>query len=212
MKKVIIVGAGGLAKEIYCIIKDINKHNISWEFIGFIDTLCMGKVIIDEYSVIGDDTYAVSNLTEISIIVGIGTPSLREKIYHFYKKNGDFDFPNILHPNVVGDFENIVLDEGNIIAGGAILSTGIRIGRCNIINMSTIVAHDVKISNFCTINPGANISGNVEVEDRCLIGANSIIHQGLTIKQGTTLGLGSALTRSTVPHSTYFGNPAKRTS
>ena len=212
MKKIAIAGAGGLAKEIYCIIKDINKQSASWEFLGFIDTLDVVKEVIDGYSIIGDDGYVTSNLPGISIIVGVGTPFLREKIYRFYKSSGNFDFPNIIHPSVVGDFENIVLNEGNIIAGRSIFTTDIKIGICNMLNMSIIVAHDVKISTFCVINPGANISGDVEIEDKCLIGANSVIHQGITIKHGTTLALGSALTRSTVRDSAYLGNPAKRIS
>ena len=64
--------------------------------------------------------------------------------------------------------------------------------------------------NFCVINPGANVSGNVILEDCCLVGANSVIHQGVKLAAGTTLGLGSALTQDTVENATYIGNPARK--
>ncbi len=212
MKKIAIAGAGGLAKEIYCILKDINKRKISWEFIGFIDTSNIGKEIIDGYKSIGDDKYVVSNLPGISIIIGVGKPSLREKIFYFYKSSDNFDFPNIIHPSVIGDFENIQIKDGNIIAGNTILSTNIHIGKCNVLNVSTTISHDVFISDFCVINPGANISGNVAIENNCLIGSNSVIYQGITLREGTILGLGSSLICSTVPGSMYLGNPAKKVS
>ena len=37
MKQIYIVGAGGAAKEIYLLIKEINRVNLMYDFKGFID-------------------------------------------------------------------------------------------------------------------------------------------------------------------------------
>jgi sugar O-acyltransferase (sialic acid O-acetyltransferase NeuD family) len=210
MKDIVIVGAGGFAKEIYLLIKEINEKELLWNFIGFVDIQKKGAEIIDGFKVIGDDNYVVSNLKSISIVIGVGVPDRREVLYDFYKKKGALEFPNMIHPSVIADFENTQIGEANIIAGNSILSANIRIGVANIINMSSIIAHDVKISNYCVINPGANISGNVTIENNCVVGANSVVHPGITLKEGSILGLGSALICNTKPHISYMGNPAKR--
>lgn len=37
MKDIIIIGAGGLAREIQCIIEKINEESFQWNLLGFID-------------------------------------------------------------------------------------------------------------------------------------------------------------------------------
>jgi len=210
MKRIVIIGSSGLGKEVYFVIKEINKLNKTWGFLGFIDKQNVGKEIIDGYKVIGDDEFAVNEFKGISIAIAIGFPHIRKKVYEFYKKFKVFDFPNLICPGVIGDFENIKMGEANIITANSVLTTGIEIGHCNLINMSAIIAHDVKIHDFCVINPNANISGKVTLEDNCLIGASSVIHQGVKLGGGTTLGMGAVLTRDTVEKATYMGNPARK--
>jgi acetyltransferase-like isoleucine patch superfamily enzyme len=47
------------------------------------------------------------------------------------------------------------------------------------------------------------------VEDNVTIGANSTILPNIVIKEGTRVGAGSVVTKSTESNSLIFGNPAK---
>ena len=49
----------------------------------------------------------------MSIVFGIGNQSIRKKLYHKYKKNLFINYPNLTHPNVVCDKDNIILGLGN---------------------------------------------------------------------------------------------------
>lgn len=50
--------------------------------------------------------------------------------------------------------------------------------------------------------------GPITVEDKCWIGFQSIITKSVTLAEGTVVGCGSVVTRSTEPYGVYAGNPA----
>ena len=49
----------------------------------------------------------------------------------------------------------------------------------------------------------------IHIKSQCWIGFNAIITKGVTLSEGTVLGSGSVLTKSTEPFGVYAGNPAK---
>jgi acetyltransferase-like isoleucine patch superfamily enzyme len=50
---------------------------------------------------------------------------------------------------------------------------------------------------------------SVSIEDDVWIGANVIILPGVTIAEGSIVGAGSVVTKSTEPYSINVGNPSK---
>jgi acetyltransferase-like isoleucine patch superfamily enzyme len=51
-------------------------------------------------------------------------------------------------------------------------------------------------------------SSPVHIKSKSWIGFNSIITKGVTLEEGTVVGCGSVITKSTNPYSVYAGNPA----
>ena len=210
MKQLIIIGTGGLAKEVYFLVKEINKMKKTWQLLDFADKNDLGEEIIDGYTVIGDDEFVLSEFKGIALAVAQGFPEVRKRVYEFYKKYEIFDFPNFIHPSVIGDFDSLKMGNGNIVLPCVVFCPDVEMGDANFINKCAVIGHDVKMANFCVINSCANISGNVSLGDCCLVGASSVIHQGVALAGGSKLGLGSALIQDTVEQATYIGNPAKK--
>ena len=52
MKDIVIIGSGGLAKEVVFLIEEINKIENKWKILGFIDDNI--EVNHYEYSIIGE--------------------------------------------------------------------------------------------------------------------------------------------------------------
>lgn len=213
MKDIYILGSGGFAKEVYFLINDINQNLETpiYNFIGFIDKTDQIKEIrIGEklFPVIAEDHFLASDTSgSISLAIGIGAPSILEKLYNrFFEK---YSFPNLIHPNFVGHLETTELGIGNIITAGCVFTVDIKIGSFNVFNLNTTVGHDTVIGSFNVINPGSNISGGVTLGNRNLIGTNATILQYITFGSNSVLGAGAVLSKNLESNLVAVGIPAK---
>lgn len=185
MKDIVIFGAGGLSREVAFVIEDINRVSPTWRILGFVDE---GEervgAQVGKYSVICTEDELVE--MDVATAIGIGNPTIIQKIAERFKDCPNISFPNLVHPNTVWDQEHIALGQGNIICAGNIFTTDIQIGSFNYFNLNCTYGHDIIISNYCVFNPGINLSGGARIGDGCLIGAGAIILQYLNIGDGVT--------------------------
>ena len=203
MRPIYILGSGGFAKEVYFLIQSIGNYEVR----AFIDieskpSITIGKKTIE---VIGESILS-SLSTDNSLAIGVGQPDL---IHKLSSGHSTFHFPNLIHPNVVGNFEDINMGQGNIITANCVFTTSIRIGSYNIFNLSTTVGHDVIIGNCNVINPAVNISGGVEIGNQNLLGVNSTILQYKKIGNNTVVGASSLVNKDVAEGTTVIGIPAK---
>ncbi len=207
MKDIYIIGCGGFAKEVYALIKLIGGYRVK----GFINHEKADGLIFktEVIPVIEEIDFFKLDSQNVYLAIGVGNPKL---IHEFSLKFKEFDFPNLIHPNVTGDFDNIILGKGNIFTSNVTLTIDIKIGNFNVFNLLTTVGHDVVIGNCNVINPSVNISGGVSIGDRNLIGVGSTILQYKTIGSDSIIGA-SSLVLKNVPNSvTVVGVPAKKMS
>lgn len=205
MKDIVIIGSGGFAREVRFVLNEINRVAKTWRFIGFIDTDNEGKP-----DVIGNDQYLMEFEDELNVVFGIGSPQVIAKLVSKFKHNRNLIFPNIIHPNVIGEWSRIKLGEGNIICGGNCLTTDIEIGSFNIINLSCTVGHDARIGDYNVINPSVNVSGGVKIKNRSFFGTGAQLIHNINVDEESIIGAGSVLTKSTIGSGTYVGVPAKK--
>lgn len=202
MKKLVIVGNGGFAKEVEWLVERINAVTPTWNFMGFIDNDSNNP------KVIGDDKYVLSYEEELYVSIAIGTSAIRRKIYSSYKENPNIIFPNLIDPSVLIS-DRVSFGEGNIICAGSILTVDITIGNCNIINLDCTIGHDAILRNFVTINPSVNVSGNATIGSGSNIGTGTQIIQGLSIGDNSIVGAGAVVNTDLPANCTAVGIPAK---
>lgn len=188
MENIVVLGAGGFAREVKWLINDIGDY----KFLGF----------IDKYD-------PIPEIVGLCAVIGIGSPRIISNVSDEILKIKYLKFPNLVHPSVMYDKQNINLGKGNIICARNILTTDIRIGSFNILNLSSTYGHDVTIGNSCVINPGCNISGGVTLEGKNLIGTGAQILENITIGHGAMVGAGAVVTKNVEPGAVVIGVPAK---
>lgn len=210
----IIIGTEGASKEAYYIIKKINQQeNANFNVVGFVDKNIerRGEIIFDGQEILGTDETiqeVIASCRRIGIVIPLGDPATKKKLYQVYRGFRNVVFPNIIHPSVMfeGDYK---LGVGNIISAGIVLACDLKIGNFNLINRCCTTGHDVKIGNFNTLNPASVISGNVTIGNECMIGARAVVLQGLTIGDNVVLGAGAVLTKRAQKGDILVGIPAK---
>lgn len=207
MKNIVIIGAGGVGREVSLIIQQINELEQTWNLLGFIDdnTDNWGKVI-NGYSVIGgiDSLEFLSNDTYI--VIAIANYEVKKKIVN--KVNNKFKFATIVHPKVwIHDY--MTVGEGTIIYEGAILTANIEIGNHVIISPKCGVGHDSIIKDYVSLLWNVNVSGNDLIEEGVMMGSGSTVIQGKKIGKGSIIGAGAVVVNDVESFSTAVGVPAK---
>lgn len=207
MKNIVIIGAGGVGREVSLIIQQINELEQTWNLLGFIDdnTDNWGKVIngnsviggIDSLEFLSNDTY---------IVIAIANYEVKKNIVN--KINNKFKFATIVHPKVwIHDY--MTVGEGTIIYEGAILTANIEIGNHVIISPKCGVGHDSIIKDYVSLLWNVNVSGNDLIEEGVMMGSGSTVIQGKKIGKGSIIGAGAVVVNDIESFSTAVGVPAK---
>ncbi len=206
MKKLVIVGAGGFAREVAWLVEEINKNLLEWNLLGFIDD---NKENIHKelngYKVLGTTEDLKNFSDDIYIVIAIGNGVIREKIV---KKLKNKKFAILIHPTVKISNTNKI-GEGTIICAENILTVNINIGKHVILNLDSTVGHDSLLKDFVTISPSVNISGNTKIEKYTTVGTGTNIIQGIEIGENVVVGAGTVVIRNIENNCTAIGNPAK---
>lgn len=207
-KKLYILGAGGFAKEVYFLAKEIGQ----FEMTAFVDLQIGESIAFSEGSipVISDADLDKIKEPNMCLAIGIGDPKIIERLRHKYF--GRYEFPNLIHPSVIGDFHNIKMGRGNIITANVVFTTHITIGDLNILNLNVTIGHDVRIGSGNVVNPSVNISGGVNVGDYNMLGVSSVILQYKKIADYAVIGACSFVNKDVESNSTVVGIPAKKIS
>lgn len=212
MKDIAIYGAGGLGREVACLIGKINKEydEQKWRIIGFFDdSKPIGTTISDYGDVLGGMEELNNWRSPIDIAVTIGSPKVLKNISESLT-NPLIEFPNIISPSTFFYAkESVRMGKGNIIAPQSVISCNVTMGDFNILNVFTQIGHDAVLGNCNILMPSVNISGSVTMGDANMFGVKSTVIQSIKIGSGITLTPGSVLMRKAKDGKMYLGNPAK---
>lgn len=208
MKPIIIYGSGGFAREIAWLIERINNNNPTWNILGYIDdnTANHGNVI-NSYSVLGNQNI-LTNYEEVSVVLAIGKSTIREKIASNILDYKKLEFPNLIDPSVIYS-EYIDMGIGNIICANTVLTTNIKLGNFNIINLNCTLGHDVDMEDYVTILPSSNISGNCTIKKCAELGTKTTVIPQKIIGEYSIVGAGSVVIRDIPNYCIAVGVPAR---
>lgn len=208
MKDIVIVGAGGFAREVQFLIERINHVTPTYNIIGFIDEQLNTGNLINGIPVIGNNDFLIHYPKKLAVAIAIGTGSIRERLFHLLVGNSNLYFPNLIDPSVIYS-EHITYGIGNIVCAGCILTVNIQIENFVILNLDCTVGHNAVIESFVTVSPSTNISGNVHIQSLCYLGTSSTIIQGIHIGCNSTIGAGAVVIKDIPENCTAVGTPAK---
>lgn len=208
--KIAIFGAGGLGREISCLLKLLDSEKKSWDMIGFFDD-GVRKGSQNEYGAVLGGMDELNAWTEkLALAIAIGDP---KSIYSVVGRisNPKITFPNIISPDLLmHDQESFKSGKGNIIAAKCIISCNVKMGDFNLLNGNVIVGHDAVIGSYNAIMPSVNISGEVEIGDCNFLGVSSSVLQRVKVGNRVRISAGSVVIRKTQDDSMYLGNPAMK--
>jgi sugar O-acyltransferase (sialic acid O-acetyltransferase NeuD family) len=172
------------------------------------------KKTIDPFSLqyLGPETdaSAMEWLRHNNYFIAVGDNRIREKIYRQLTQTLSTPV-NAIHPSAVIS-PSVKLEDGIMIAAGAVINPLAHIGKGAICNTSSSIDHECVVGDFAHIGPGAILCGNVKVGDRTFVGAGSVVRQGITIGNDVMIGMGCVVVKDVPDGMIVIGNPQKELS
>lgn len=204
MKRVVVLGAGGYAREVADIVRDLGT-DAGMELVGFVD-MDASRVgeMLDGLPILGP----ITSLAESGLfgVAGAGEIAPRRRQLAEMSEYG-LSPVTIIHPSAVCS-GHARIGDGTVVAAMSVINNNADLGEHVLVNYGVTIGHDVRVAGHCVISPGAHISGWVTIEAECYIGTGAVILPRLTIGRGAIVGAGAVVTRDVPPGATAVGVPA----
>jgi len=200
-----IFGAGSQGR----VVLDLLRTNPKWTAIHFLDdnplvknTSINGATVIGGKEVLKD-----LDRTNSGVIVALGHPFLREKIFADIVATG-VEMINAIHPDAMIS-STAKIGRGNMICAGTVINTNAQIGDSTIINPTAVVEHDTHIGDFVTLAAGAVVGARVDIGKCSFVAIGVSVLPSLKIGGGSIIGI-SATVLNDIPDNVFcLGMPAR---
>ena len=203
----IIVGAGGLGREVAALVEAINRASPTWTLAGFVDDAdALQDTSVMEYPVRGrvDDLPATE---ASSYVIAIGDGQARRDVAARLE-DAPVEPAPLVHPSV-SVHRTTALGEGAILCNGAAPTVDVTVGPHVVVDQHCTIGHDCVLDPFVTLHPGVRLSGSVHLEPGVTVGAGAVVLPDTTVGANATVGAGAVVTEDLPADCTAVGVPAR---
>lgn len=210
MKEIVIIGVGGLGREVAAYIDDINNLRSQYKVLGFVDDDTSklglqynGLKVLGNTDIIKD----LNKNNDIYCFCAIANPIVKQKIADKLKEYKAKTI-NIIHPSSYIS-PSVKLGTNVLISPMCVITTNIYIGDYVHINPQCGIGHDTIIEAYSTLYWNVNTGGFTHISKLCELGSKSFIKQNINIGYKAVIGAGSVVVKDVNSETVVKGVPAK---
>ena len=206
MRKLLFIGAGGLAREVIAAVRLLPDV---WDPVGALDdSAALHGTLIDGVPVLGGlsllDSYpdaavvaCIANarrpLSRLALVSRLGLPDER--------------WATIVHPAAVTSGAS--LGVGTVLLAGVVITTPLSVGRHVVAMPHVLITHDDVVSDGVTFAGRASLGGSVFVGESAYLGQGAMVREGCKIGAGAVVGMGAVVLQDVPAGETWAGVPAR---
>lgn len=211
MKPLILVGAGGFARETAEVVKAINDERPTWDLLGFVDDNAdLLDTMVDGLPVLGP-THALGSLPAAALVACTGHPA-----NYFSRKQivrrlalPSCHYATLVHPTAVVP-SSAAIAPGTVLLANTVLTASVRLGSHVAVMPGVVLTHDVGVGDFATFGAGARLAGRVQVGEGAYIGSGALVREDVSIGAWALIGMGAVVTEDVPVAEVWVGVPARR--
>lgn len=206
----LIVGAGGFARETAQAVVAANMRRPTWRLLGFLDDdprKAGGR--IDGLDVLGGCDL-VHEYPHARVVLCIGNP---RDYFSRARMARRLDLPEeryatIVHPAAEVS-SNSTIGPGSILLAHCVLTAAVEVGAHVAVMPRVVMTHDDVLEDFVTVASGVCLGGGTRVGRGAYVGAGALVRESVTIGAWSLVGMGSVVLRDVPPEQVWIGNPAR---
>jgi sugar O-acyltransferase (sialic acid O-acetyltransferase NeuD family) len=207
LRPLVIVGAGGLGREIHVLVQQLNDQHPTWLLRGFYDDVPPATGLPLPYLGTVSDLNATAE--DVAVAVAVGNSGARAAVVARLT-SARLSFPTLIHPGVsCASFQYLEFGPGCLVTQGCILTTNVRLGRHVLLNLGCTIGHDAVLEDFCSLMPHANVGGEAHLAAGVYLGTNATVINQVRVGARTIVGAGAVAVRDLPADCTAVGVPAK---
>lgn len=208
--QLLLIGAGGFARETAEAVRAINLDRPTWDLLGFLDDdPALHGAEVDGLPVLGPIA-AAARFVEARMVVCTGHPG-----NYFSRKRivRALDLPasryaKLIHPAAVVP-RSARLGPGTVVMASVVLTTAVRVGAHVAIMPGVVLTHDDVIGDYVTFGAGVRLGGGATVLEGAYLGAGAMVREARTVGAWSLVGMGAVVTRDVPDAEVWAGVPAR---
>lgn len=206
MRPFVIVGAGGLGRELLGWIAGAGEESCRrFKVEAFVSEASDAGGVCHGIPVVHPDEWQGS---PPRFIIAIADPAEKRRIALSLAERG-WEAEIYIHESAVVGL-SAKIGAGTAIFPFCRVSSDSQIGEHVLVNGGSGVGHDAFVGSYSSLLGAVSVNGNARVGEGVLFGAGSTVFPGKKIGNWAKIGLGSVVLRNVPDHATMFGNPAQR--
>jgi sugar O-acyltransferase (sialic acid O-acetyltransferase NeuD family) len=210
-RPLLLVGAGGFARETAAAVRAVNDIRPQWTMLGFLDDdPARHGTLVDGLCVLGP-VEAVHGHPDAAVLVCTGSPRNYRSRRDIVRRLGlpAQRYAVLRHPaaSVAAGTE---IGPGSVLLAGTVVTTPQPVGAHVAAMPQAVLTHDDTVGDYVTLASRVALGGGVRVAEGAYLGAGSLIREGLTVGAWALVGMGSVVLRDIPPGEVWAGAPARR--
>ncbi|CAM3333220.1 acetyltransferase [Kibdelosporangium persicum] len=205
MNPLIIVGAGGLARETLAAARD------SWKVLGFVDdNPALHGSEVDGSPVLGP-LDAIQDYPDAQVVICTARTTdlasrrrISERLALPVER-----YATVVHPTA-GIAAGTVIGAGSVVLAFVVVTAPQEIGEHVVIMPHVTITHDDRVSSYVTFAARVALAGNVSVGEASYLGSGALVREGLSIGAGALVGMGAVVLENVPDNEVWAGVPARR--
>lgn len=210
VRPLLVVGAGGFARETLAAIEAVNTVEPCFAVTGVLDDdprlegrRLNGVPILGPIALLAEHD-------DCEVVVCTGNPrdyASRRRIVARLGLTKD-RFATVVHP-AAALAAHTEIGVGSVVLAGTVATHGVRLGEHVALMPGVLLTHDDVVADFATLASAVCLGGGVTVGEGAYLGAGALVREGIRIGAWSQLGMGSLLLKDQPDRSLWFGRPAR---
>lgn len=207
MKKLIIIGAGGMGRTMYDLARESVGYSTTYEIKGFLDDNVNALAGFANYPpLLGTIKDYIPKPNDV-FVCSIGGTYRKPCIESMLAKGGEFI--SLIHTTArIGT--NVQLGKGTMVGTYTTIAADAVLGDFNFIQSMVIIGHDVHIGSWNRIDSKVFMVGATTLGDNNMVHTGAMINHNVHIGNNCVIGACSFVTMDVESGSTLFTSPARR--